>query len=350
MSTLKVGVIGAGAIAPSHCRGVRAHPDAELVAIADQHEGRAKDVQREYDIPELYTDFRDLIARKDVDAVSIALPTFLHSQVAMAALESGKHVLLDKPFAMNYEEARQVVETAQRQKKVFTLGMNARFTDSAQTVRALIDRGELGDIYHAEAYWCRRSGAPRFGTWFGDKSRAGGGALLDIGVHALDLALTLMKNFRPVAVSGAAYTKFGNRGLGEGGWGKSDIGEKKFDVDDFSAAFIKLDGGASVILKASWARHQAEAAQHNVALFGTEGGAEVYPPRLFKFSALEGEYEVIEKQNVTMRYPAMDRMVNWLDAIVGKDELECKPDQALAVQKIIDAVYESSETGKEVRI
>jgi predicted dehydrogenase len=159
-----------------------------------------------------------------------------------------------------------------------------------------------------------------------------------------------MDNFEPVSVSGAVYTKFGNRGLGEGGWGKSDVEEKKFDVDDLAGAFIKLEDGATVILKASWARHQGEANKQDVELFGTEGGAQVFPPRLFRFSKVPGEYEIVETQNVAKRHPALDRMVNWLDAILGRDDLECKPEQSLAVQKIIDAVYESSQTGREVRI
>ena len=350
MSSIKVGVIGAGAIAPSHCRGVIKHGKGELLAIADTHAGRAEAIKDEYRIPRMYTNVQEIISDKDIDAVTIALPTFLHSQVALAALEAGKHVLLDKPFAMNVAEAEEVIRASQKNGHVFAVGMNQRFNESSQTIKALKERGELGDLYHGEAYWCRRSGAPKFGTWFGDKSKSGGGALLDIGVHALDLCLHLLGNFEPEAVTGSAYTKFGNRGLGEGGWGKSDRGEVIFDVDDFTAAFIKLSGGVSVILKASWARHQTEANMTNVEIFGTEGGATVNPPRICRYAADPKEYEVVDIQGVPLRHPACDRLVNWLDAIAGDDELECKPQQSLAVQQIIDGIYESSKTGREVRI
>ena len=350
MSSVKVGVIGAGAIAPSHCRGVIKHKKGELVAIADTHAGRAEAIKNEYHIPRMYTAIEDIIADPDIDAITIALPTCLHAEVALAALDAGKHVLLDKPFAMNMAEAQEVIKASQKNGNVFAVGMNQRFNESTQTIRALIARGELGELYHGEALWCRRAGAPKFGTWFGDKSKSGGGALLDIGVHALDLCLHLLGNFEPEAVTGSSYTKFGNRGLGEGGWGKSDRGEVVFDVDDFTAAFIKLAGGVSVILKASWARHQSEANRMNVEVFGTEAGATVNPPRICRYAEDPKEYEVVDVQGIPLRYPECDRLVNWLDAIAGDDELECKPQQSLAVQKIIDGIYESSKTGREVRI
>ena len=350
MSTIKVGVIGAGGIAPSHCEGVLKHPNGELLAIADTHPGRAKEIQERYAVPKVYTEVNTLINDADLDAVSIGLPTFLHAEVAIAALESGKHVMLDKPFAMSRTEAVKVIETAKKMNKVFAVGMNQRFNESAQTIKAIVERGELGEIYHAETYWCRRTGAPKFGTWFNDKSKSGGGTLLDIGVHALDLCLYLIGNFEPERVSGAAYTKFGNRGIGEGGWGRSDVGEQVFDVDDFATALIKLEGGATVILKTSWVRHQADISQMDLEIFGTEAGAHVYPPKICRFSKTPGEYEVVEPQNVKLRHPSCDRIVNWIDAILGEDELECKPEQSLAVQKIIDAIYESSNTGKEVAI
>jgi predicted dehydrogenase len=233
---------------------------------------------------------------------------------------------------------------------VLALGMNQRFARSSQTVRALVERGELGDIYFAKAFWARRTGIPRLGTWFGDKKRSGGGSLLDIGVHMLDLCLSLLGNFKPEAVSGATYTRFGNRGLGEGGWGKSDREKIDFTVDDLAAALIKLEGGVTVALETSWARHQEQHNANDVELFGSEAGARVYPAKLFRYAKKAGEYEVVEPQGVAIRYPHCDKVHNWLDAILGKDSLECKPEQSLAVQKIIDGIYQSAESGREVRI
>jgi predicted dehydrogenase len=350
MPSVRVGVIGAGAIAPAHCLGVLKHPKAELVGVADASKERARLLQKEFAIPRLYTRVDDLLLDPDVDAVSIALPTCLHAATAIMALEAGKHVMLDKPFAMNREEAKAVIDAARKSKRVFTVGMNQRFARDSQVIRTLVERGDLGEVYHAKAYWNRRSGAPRFGTWFCEKKKSGGGSLLDIGVHMLDLCLALVGNFKPLSVSGSVYTRFGNRGLGEGGWGKSDVGRKVFDVDDLAAAFIKLKGGVSVVLETSWARHQAEHSRNNVELFGTDAGASVYPARLYRFGRKKGEYDVVEPQGVQIRHRDCDRMVNWIGAILGHEELECTPEQSLAVQKIIDAIYESATTGREVKI
>ncbi len=350
MAKLKVGVIGAGAIAPNHCKSVLSYQGAELAAIADSSAERLRSVADEYGIPRRHRSAEALIEDRGIDAVTIALPTYMHAPVAEAALAAGKHVLLEKPFAMNTAEAVRVITAAEKAGRVFALGMNQRFVRSSQTVRALVERGELGAIYFAKAYWCRRSGIPRLGTWFGDSRRAGGGSLLDIGVHMLDLCLSLVGNFRPLAVSGATYTRFGNRGLGEGGWGKSDREKVDFDVDDLAAALIKLDGGLTVALETSWARHQEQPNANDVELFGTEAGARVYPAKIFRYGRRPGEYEVVEPQGVAIRYPHCDKVHNWLDAILGKDSLECRPEQSLAVQRIIDGIYESARSGREVRI
>ena len=151
-------------------------------------------------------------------------------------------------------------------------------------------------------------------------------------------------------MSGSTYCHIGPRGLGEGGWGMSDPGKFVFDVDEFGTALIKMKNGASVCLNASWILHQEKSSRADCELFGTEGGASVFPAKLFRFGKKKGEYEVTEPQGVKLRYPHCSRFHNWLDAILGQDELEAKPAQILAVQKILDAIYLSSRTGKEVRI
>ena len=344
---VRVGVIGAGAIAPTHCEGILLHEDATILAIADTHEGRAVVLQQRYNIRKRYTSAADLLADPEIDAVSIALPTFLHAPVAIAALNAGKHVLLDKPFAMNSTEAAEIASAAASAGVVFTVAMNQRFRAEAQTVKALIERGEIGEIYHAEAYWCRRSGIPAFGTWFGDKTRSGGGTLLDIGVHVLDLCLYLLGDFDIASVTGATYSKFGNRGLGEGGWGASDPGERVFDVDDLASAFIKLKSGTSILLNASWARHQPTTSVMGVDLYGTEGGITTYPPQVSRNGKRDGEYEVVDVA-LPLRYPMKNRAHNWIEAILGREEVVSTLPENLAVQRVIDAIYESSVSGHEV--
>lgn len=352
MKTLKVGVIGAGAIANNHCSGINSHKQAEVVAVADKSRARAKEVAEAHGAAKVYTKWEDLVANADIDAVAIALPNFLHAPVTLGALQAGKHVMLDKPFALNLKEAQQMATLSKKKRRLLMLGMNQRYRPESQTLRALVERGDLGEVYHGKAKWLRRSGCPRFGTWFGEKRLAGGGALLDIGVHLLDLCLYLMDGWKPRSVSGQVYTKFGNRGLGEGGWGKSDRKKKfTFDVDDFASAFIKMGDGASVELNVSWVLHQADPNVMGVELYGTEAGASAYPTaKLYRYGRKDGEYEVVEPQGVKIPCPHGSRQKNWLDAILGNAKPMVTLKEALVVQQILDAIYQSSKSGKEVKL
>lgn len=347
---IRVGMIGAGAIAHSHCKGINDHKEAKVVAVADLSNERAEEIKTAYAMEKTFRKWEDLVADDSIDAVAIALPNSLHAPVAAAALQAGKHVILDKPFALNYAEAAQVVKIAKKAKKVFTLGMNQRFNQGHQVIKALAERGEFGEIFHAKAAWMRRTGSPKFGTWFCRKDLAGGGCMLDIGVHVLDMCLYITNNFEPVSVTGKVNTKFGNRGIGEGGWGKSDRGKLVFDVDDSAFAFIRFKNDMVLELNVSWILHQDVGDKNGVQLYGTEAGGTTNPCRVFRFGKQDKEYEVVEPQNVKIRYPHCNRHVNWIDAILGKDELMTPPEQSLVVQKIIDAVYKSSATGKEVRL
>jgi predicted dehydrogenase len=352
MKKIKVGVIGAGQISDDHLSGIKLSEYAEAIAIADPSEKRAKAAAEKHELNKIYSSAEELLSNNDIDAVTIAVPNKFHAPIAIAALNAGKHVMLDKPFALNIKEAKSVIATAEKNKKIFGLGMNQRFTRNSQIIKKLTEGNILGEIYHGKACWFRRSGSPSFGTWFCRKDIAGGGAMLDIGVHMLDLCMYLMDNFKPVSVFGNTYTKLCNRGIGEGGWGISDKGEQIFDVDDFSTALIKFENGATVSLDASWALHQEENDKCNVQLYGTTGGATARPAaKLFRFSKeFCGDYESIEIENAVLRYPHCNRVVNWIDAIVGEDELCAKTEKILAVQKILDAIYISSETGSEVKI
>ncbi len=348
--TINVGIIGAGAIAVDHANGVKAYPDARVAAIADSSAERCRAMADKFQIPKIYTDLRKLIADPEIDAVIIGLPNYLHLPVSLAALSAGKHVLLEKPMALNYGEARRIAEAARKHKRVLMPAMNMRFNKKIQTIKALAKRGEFGEIYQAKAYWLRRSGCPKFGTWFSQQQLAGGGAILDIGVHALDAALYLLDNWRPLAVTGAVYSKFGPRGLGEGKWGKSDIGKNRFDVDDAGIAFIRLAGGVTLTLEASWARHAEQDNKNGLELFGTEAGAEAFAAKVFRYGKNPGEYEVVEPQNIPLRHPLASRQAHWLDVILGRDQRDVTMEQALVVQKILDAIYQSAKTGREVRL
>lgn len=347
---IRVGMIGAGAISSSHCSGVNSHPQAKVMAVADLSKKRASELAAEFKIERQYNRWEKLVADPELDAITIGLPNALHAPVAIAALKAGKHVMLDKPFALNAQEAAAVIQTAKQARKVFMLGMNQRFTPAVQALHTMIGRGDLGEVFHAKAYWTRRGGSPKFGTWFCHKAESGGGGMLDIGVHALDITLYMMNNFKPVSVSGRVYTKFGNRGIGEGGWGKSDRGKLIFDVDDSAFAFIKFANGATLELNATWVLPMEPRERMNVELFGSEGGATVNPFKAFRYGKHAGEYEIYEPQGIQVDYPNGNRHANWIDVILGLGKPATPPAQSLVVQKIIDAVYQSSATGREVRL
>lgn len=344
-------MVGAGMIAHQHCQEINAHPHATVVAVADPSADRRNDLKKKFGLQRAYENTEDLISDPDIDAVTIAVPNFLHADYSIAALEAGKHVMLDKPFALNYRQAKAVEELANKSGKVFTVGMNMRFREESQATKRFIESGRIGDPYHSKSYWFRRSGIPKLGTWFGQKALSGGGVLFDIGVHLLDLALFFMDNFEAEAVTGLTHKTFGHRGLGEGGWGLSNSrSENEFDVEDLATALIQLKGGATVVLEVAWAIHQQETNRHNVEVFGTEAGITAFDSRLCYFGEKKGDYEVVIPEKIEVPHPHENRFINWINAIQDNEELYSTLPQALAVQRILDAIYESAETRREVRI
>ncbi len=345
---IRFGLVGAGQIAHGSVDKINSHPEAVTTAVTDTNFARAQELAEKKGVPHACRSAEELFAREDVDAVYIAVPNKFHAPLAIQALEAGKHVLLEKPFATHYAEAKAVVDTANRTGRVFSLGMNYRLRPQAQMARAVVQSGVLGEIYHAKAWWFRRKGIPKLGTWFGNKALAGGGCLYDIGVHYLDLALFLLDEFKPVSVSGVTYTKFGNRGAGEGGWGMSDRGEIQFDVDDFASALIRLESGRSVTLDVAWASHIESRTLGDVRLLGTHAGMLSDPCKLFKEDDETGDYTVTTEFDLPIAFPHGDRFHNLVNHLLGREPLSTSHEEALAVQKILDAIDESSRTGKEI--
>ena len=347
---LRFGVLGAGQISRLACQEINRHPLARVIAASDPHPERLAELAVGLGGLRTFNDNQRLLAEPDIDAVFIATPNAFHAPLALAALAAGKHVVVEKPFAINAIEAAAVVEQARRSGKLLSVGMNQRFRPESQRVRELVRTGKLGRVYHAKAFWLRRAGIPKLGTWFGKKSLAGGGALYDIGVHLLDLALFVMDRFEPVSVSGQTYSNFGQRGIGEGGWGLSERSHADFDVDDGATALVRFADGATLTLDVSWAIHQKEPDHMNVVVHGTEAGAGCYPGELYQFGAEPGSYQTSTLAETPLLYPHANRFHNFIGAVQGTEGLCVLPEQALAVQRILDAIYESSRLGREVML
>lgn len=270
---IALGFIGAGNIGNVHMHIFSQIPDVALVGVADVSRPLAEERARQHGIERVYASPDELLADDAIDAVVIGVPNKYHAPLAIKALEEGKHVLLEKPMAHELEAARAIVRAQRAAGTVLMIPHQMRWGWAARQVKEQIEKGALGRIYHAKTGWMRRKGIPGWGTWFTRKSESGGGPLIDIGVHMLDLTLYLMGNPKPVSVFGATYAEFGPRKRGIGTWGKPDW-NGIFDVEDLATALIRLEDGSTISLDVSWAVHgEFEGGGGYVHLMGSEGGA-----------------------------------------------------------------------------
>lgn len=345
---VRIGVIGTGGIANgAHLPGYSKIPDeCEIFAICDIDPKALKSTAEKYpDIKHKFEDYKKLLAMPEIDGVSICTPNYVHCQPTVDALAAGKNVLCEKPIGMNAKEGAKMVEAAKKSGKFLQIGYNSRFSPTNQTLKKFIDAKELGDIYYARAQALRVRGIPGWGVFI-DKSKQGGGPLIDIGVHMLDLTLWFMGHPKPISASGVTYQKFGKRSDVVGFMGQWDY--KNFTVEDMAAALIRFDNGATIVLESSFVANLKEDHQ-NVTLLGTEGGAEAYPlsitqerhKSVFSFSP------DMPNKNINTHNAEMAAFV---ECIRDKKQPLVTGEHGLMVAKIMDAIYKSSEEGKEVKI
>lgn len=352
---LRVGIVGAGFIAiRGHLPAYQNHPQTEVVALCDVNEARARAVADEHGIPRVFTDYHQMLETAELDIVTVCVPNALHAPVTIAALEAGAHVLCEKPMALTVSEAKAMLTAAERTGRKLAVGFHNRFRPESQALKTFVDQGTLGRIYYATVSLLRRSGIPGYGSWFTNKELAGGGALIDNGVHGLDLALWLMGHPRPVSVQGATFSEFGPRRKGLGGWG-ADIyeGEQRFDVEDLAVAMVRFATGATLTIQTSWAGYGAP--EDRLRLFGRQGGAEIdlsyhdAERRLRLFTDLHDHPVEITPD---LRGPAVSpherQVANFVDSILQDQEPLVTPQQGLLVIQIVENVYRSAETGREV--
>ena len=346
---LRCGVIGAGGIGLDHLNSLLHCPRAAAVAVAESHPQRLREATERYHVPRGYADWRELLDQPDLDAVTIALPNHLHASVAIAALQARKHVLLEKPMATNARDAAKILAAAQKSRRTVMVAQNFRFDAHTQAARALIQRGDLGEVYHARCFWLRQNHIPRIGSWFTQKQFAGGGSTCDLGVHLLDACLHLLDEFKVVSVSAQTHAKFGPRGRGDGGWGKSEIDfNRTFDVEDQSAAFLRLKSGRSVILETSWAGfHPADGREFGMDLLGTEAGLSLYPAKLYRNgpNGYETTHLQLPKPAVTQ-----DRVHHFVHCVLDGKKTLVPPEESLQIQHTLAALYASAASGREVRL
>ncbi len=348
---INIGIIGSGGIAQAQHMPAYARltDKAQIVAVADANEETARSAAEKFGAQRWFTDYRELLAMSEIDAVSVCTPNFMHMEPTIAALESGKHVLCEKPLARNADEARKMVEASRRSGKILQVALQWRFTGVAQFLHRYIGEGNLGDVYFARARALRRRGIPGWGVFI-DKEKQGGGPLIDIGVHILDATLWLMGYPKPVSVYGSAYAKFGHRHDVVGLMGQWDV--EKFSVEDYAVGLIKFDNGATVSLESSFCANIAQD-EFNTLLLGDKGGAYADP-----FN--NPPCQIFTEQNKTLfdmtprHLPEINayhaEVEAFVDAIQNGKPSPVPGEQGLALNLILDGIYRSAETGKEVEI
>ncbi len=348
-------MIGAGTIVQlGHIPRFKEIPNVELVAVVDVNETRARLVAEEAGIPHVFTDHKKMLAEIQPSLVVVATPNVFHKPMTIDALNAGSHVLCEKPLALSYTDAKEMMDLAASKGLTLTVGTHYRWTAPARAAKAHVDGGFFGEIYAARTVWQRRSGIPGYGSWFTNKDLSGGGSLLDIGIHALDRALFLMGYPKPVTVSGAAFSKFGTRGMGLGGWGadrQPSTVNARFDVDDLTWGFIRFENGAVLQFQVSWAAHTQN--QFFTELYGTEGGVFIGDKdQIDLFTTINGQ-DVVIKPDITAGVGnsygrQIQNLMRHLDGDLTAEVIT--PRESLIAVQIIEGMLKSAESGHEVQL
>jgi predicted dehydrogenase len=349
--TIRAGMIGCGGIANMHMKGYGACADVKVVACSDIDGDRAKKFAAAHGIAKPYDSYKKMLEKEKLDAVSICTPNYAHCDPTVMALRKGIHVLCEKPIAMNADEALSMVEASRAGRALLSIGHHMRFMPAAKFLKSRIDSGDLGAIYYGRSHALRRRGVPGWGA-FHIKGKSGGGPLIDIGVHALDLILWLMGSPEPTTVSGTAYTKLGNRPDFHCAWGT--YRREEYDVEDFACALVRFTNGATLTLEASWAAHLPVFETWPQMVLGEKGGAQLNPvggdAPLRMFTSREGALLDITPHQLGEVEPHVEEVKHWVACVRGEAQVLVRGEESLNVQRILDGIYLSSERGAEVNL
>jgi len=340
---LKFGVIGLG-MGCAHLEGYQAHPHAEVVAICDIDETRLHEKSKKYGINKTFVDADTMLNTCKLDAISVATPNVFHAPMTIAALERGLHVLCEKPMAMTVAEAEAMLAAARKRRKNLMINFSYRFSPMSMALKAQVDAGVVGDIYFGRTVWHRRRGFPGFGGWFGQKAQAGGGPLIDLGVHRIDLALWLMGYPEPSVVLGSSFDHLARIEV--------ERRQKAFDVEDLACGMVKFQNGATLLVEASWASNTDEPEHMVTKLYGTNGGLlQCNHGGGYQFKA--EVYTVEDDHFFTKQLDGSQAAVpssyhEFVDSILENREPLASGEDGVKVMKILEGIYRSAQTGHEV--
>lgn len=343
MNKVKAGVIGCGNIANyKYLPSLSEISVIDVIGFCDINVRRAQEACKKYGgvNAKVYTEYKALLNNKDIEVVYVCTPNRYHSEITVAALEAGKHVMCEKPMAINAIEAEKMMKAAKANNRILTIGYQNRFNPKYQYIKKIIAKGELGEVYFARAKAVRRRGVPTWGNFLNEREQ-GGGSLIDIGSHALDLVLWEMNNYKPKYAVGTLYHKLNNT-LDMGNiWG--DWNPDLFKVEDSAFGFLVMENGATIILESSWALNERNPQEAVFSLAGTKAGVD-FENGVCINSVCNG-YQSVLTVDIPFKYKlGVLEQEAFLNAILGRGEVVVTPEQAYIVTRILDGIYESAKT------
>lgn len=344
---LRIGFIGAGAIAGEHLKYLSTYDDVEVIACADPVKANREKWASEHGIAHTFVDWKDMLKEVKLDAVDICTPNFLHYEPAIDALNAGCHVFVEKPIAMNAKEGQAMVDLAKKKKLKCIIAFQWRFHPKTQAIKQAREQGVLGDVLYSRVHAMRRRGIPNWGV-FGQKKMQGGGPMIDIGVHVMEMAHYAMGLPKPVSASGNTWTYLGDKkSKTASSWPGWD--HKTYTVEDLAVGLVKFDNGAVMHVEAMFAGHIApEDEGMKFEVFGTKGGAHSDPLKFYYDNhglMINAEPQFVPKDDMWDT-----KMRNFVDVCLHGKQDQSPAEHGLMIQKMIDAIYESAQTGREVMI
>lgn len=356
MKKVRVGIIGCGGIATNkHMPSLSLIEEVEMVAFCDIILSRAEEAKEAFGTKDakIYKDYKQLLKDTSIDVVHVLTPNRSHSFITVDALESGKHVMCEKPMAINTKEAQKMVDAANRTGKKLSIAYQNRYRGDAFYLKKECEKGTLGEIYYAKAHAIRRRAVPTWGVFLNEFEQ-GGGPLIDIGTHALDLTLYMMNNYKPKMVVGSVFHKLGKQRETANAWGDWDL--EQFTVEDSAFGYIVMENGATIVLESSWALNSLDVGEAKTTLCGTLAGADMQDG--LRINYVKNNRQVVEKPEFakggvdfyagTSAKPADIEARMWIDAVLNDTDVLVKPEQALVVTQILEAIYKSAKSGKPV--
>ena len=352
---VRVGIIGCGGIANGkHMPSLKKLKDVEMVAFCDIVEEKAVKAKAEYGTEDarVYTDYKKLLEDKTIDVVHVCTPNRSHSFITVDALDAGKHVMCEKPMAINSAEAQKMIDARDRSGKLLTIGYQTRFRSDAQYLKTEAELGTFGEIYYAEAIAIRRRAVPTWGVFLNEYEQ-GGGPLIDIGTHALDLTLWTMDNYKPKYCVGTSFHKLNNDKNTGNAWGDWD--PEKFTVEDSAFGFIVMENGATIVLESSWALNTLDVREAQTTVCGTKAGADMVDG--LRINGVRGGRQYVFKPSFKAGGVAFNdgaagesaatrEARQWINAVINDTDPITRPEQAYCVTQILEGIYESAKTGK----